>query len=308
MTGRRGESGAALLTVLVLVVAIAVIAATMIERMGLARATVRNAALADQARAHALSAYRIAMRASDRLQDAGGTARAANALLQMPLRLDLPGGAVTVRARDAALCFNLNALVSGNAVTGYAPDPAGSAQFLALAAAAGISPAAARAVEAAALNRIARDGVLVAETGFALRARGLGDAEARRLSPLLCALPVAGPTPLNVNALGPDGAPLVAMLVPGLPPQIAQRMIALRPSGGYRAPEDFWAPASRAGYAPGPAALKASALGPQWLAVAVENRLGDAQFAESGLIDARVAPARLVRRMASDWGAALDGG
>src|SRR3546814_2702054 len=61
------------------------------------------------------------------------------------------------------------------------------------------------------------------------------------LRPGICALPTSDLSPINVNTLRPDQAPLIAMLAPEqLSIGDARRAIAARPLRGYDSVEDFW--------------------------------------------------------------------
>ena len=62
-----------------------------------------------------------------------------------------------------------------------------------------------------------------------------------RLRPWLCAPPTSALSPLNVNTLGLDQAPLLAMLAPGqMGLDRARAVLARRPSAGWNNQVEFW--------------------------------------------------------------------
>src|SRR3546814_8005854 len=70
--------------------------------------------------------------------------------------------------------------------------------------------------------------------------RGVTPAIYATLRPWICALPTSDLSPINVNTLRPDPAPLIAMLAPEqLPIGDARRPITARPLRGYASVEGF---------------------------------------------------------------------
>ena len=62
-----------------------------------------------------------------------------------------------------------------------------------------------------------------------------------RLRPWLCALPTTELSPININTLLPEQAPLLAMLAPGqLGVERARRVLASRPAAGWGNQIEFW--------------------------------------------------------------------
>src|SRR3546814_11306196 len=71
--------------------------------------------------------------------------------------------------------------------------------------------------------------------------RGVTPSIYATLRPWICALPTSDLSPINVNTLRPDQAPLIAMLAPEqLSIGDARRAIAARPLRGYDSVEAFW--------------------------------------------------------------------
>jgi general secretion pathway protein K len=75
-----------------------------------------------------------------------------------------------------------------------------------------------------------------------LRAMAEIDAEAyREVRPYLCVQPVADPSPVNINMLTEDDAPLLAALIGGeFSTSQADSVISDRPPGGYKDAAEFW--------------------------------------------------------------------
>ena len=70
----------------------------------------------------------------------------------------------------------------------------------------------------------------------------------RRLRPHVCALPVSRLSPINVNTLGPDDAPLLVMLTDGkLGLEAARGVIARRPVEGWADTTAFWSQSALTG-------------------------------------------------------------
>src|SRR3546814_2239650 len=130
--------------------------------------------------------------------------------------------------------------------------------------------------------------------------RGVTPAIYATLRPWICALPTSDLSPINVNTLRPDQAPLIAMLAPEqLSIGDARRAIAARPLRGYDSVEDFWKSGALKGVGVAPANKAQLAIKTQWFAVETNVLLGGVTSRETALFDAREAPVRLARRQ---WG------
>jgi general secretion pathway protein K len=69
--------------------------------------------------------------------------------------------------------------------------------------------------------------------------RGMTPQFYERLRPWLCALPAAQLSPINVNTLRPDQAPLLAMIAPtAIPVDRARALLSSRPALGWGTAED----------------------------------------------------------------------
>lgn len=319
---KPGERGAALLTVLMLVSVMAVLSASALERLRLSTRLAANAGAIDQARAYALAAEDIAASRISTLVEAD-PARTPSGWEGRETNLPLPGGAATAVVRDGGNCFNLNSVVSGAPGTPLMTRPAGIAQFVALMKVLGIGEAEARRVAVSLADWIDSDGnpqpegaedssyaggetpyktanTLVVDPSELRAVAGMTPELYEKIRPWICALPSTDLSPINVNTLTPEQAPLLSMLLPDtLSPDRARALIAARPAEGYESGYAFWRAASLAGVTPGPDVEAQTGVRTRWFTLQLHVRLGDSEIEETALIDAGIPPARLVRR---SWG------
>jgi len=234
------ERGAALLAVLLLVAVMGAIAVTVFEKLRLSTALASNTASLDQARAYAVGIETLlALRVDDLGAAEPGITTLEGDWNRVVRRIELPGaGEAEGAISDGGNCFNLNSLAEGEDPAALRPRAAGIAQFAALMNVAGVPGVEARRIAESAADWVDSDhepGPLGAEdaayagldlpyrpgnTLFAevseLRAvAGVTPAVYARLRPFLCALPTTDLSPINVNTLMPDQAPVLAMLSPG---------------------------------------------------------------------------------------------
>jgi general secretion pathway protein K len=317
---KRDETGAALLSVLVLVGIMGAIAVAVFDRLRLATTLARNAAGLEVARAYGLVGEALLTARIDDLL--GSTARTGD-WQGRPITLPLPQGIATVRLRDGASCFNLNSLVTASgagagAVT-LVTRPAAVAQFIALLQTLDIPEATARRLAGATADWIDSDSivgpdgaedesyararlpyrtgnVLLAETSEWRAVLGVA-AVYERLRPWVCALPVAELSPVNVNMLAPAQAPLLAMLLP--PPaslDTARRALAERPRGGWDTVQSFWNTPALRSVSPVGEAIGQPRVRTVWLTLAMDIDAAGSEMTETALIDARRPPSRVVAR------------
>lgn len=323
---KPGERGAALLTVLMLVAVMAALSASALERLRLSTRLAANAGAIDQARAYAVAAEQIASARISDLVDAGPARLSGAAWNGRTTQLPLPGGVATARIRDGGNCFNLNSVVSGQPGMPDAPlisRQTGISQLVMLMRAIGIGEAEARRVAYSLADWVDSDSGALAEgaedaayaqrtpayrTGNTfladpseLRAvAGVTPEIYQRLRPWVCALPTSELSPINVNTLAPEQAPLVAMLLPTpIGVDRVRSLIAGRPATGWDGVSAFLNDASRAGMVLGPEAGAQVKVETRWFALDATVELGVGRVDEQALIDARILPARVVRR---SWG------
>ena len=323
MTPRPGEQGAALLTVLMLVAVIGVIAAASLERLKLQTHLSGNMAAIDQARHYALAGEAIARTRISDVSSADRTATLSGDWLDRPNAFPIDNGTATAKLSDAGNCFNLNSLVSQSEQGGRVVRPVAVRQFEALMALVGIQPRVAGLIAQSAADWIDSDSVpqpggaedetyarapvpyraanaLMADVSELKAVAGVDWALYERIRPWVCALPVAELSPININTLRHDQAPLIVMLLPDrLSLAFAQRMIDERPANGYSAVENFWSKPALRGISPPVEVMAQTKIKTRWFALEMQIELGGAELTELALIDGAANPAKIVRR---SWG------
>lgn len=319
------ERGAALLTVLLLVAVMAVIASTALERLALATRMTGNSGAIDQARAYADAGSEIArLRIGDLVAMRPGRTTLQGGWLGTPQALPVPGGMATARVTDGGNCFNLNSVVAGENEANLTVRPIGVTQFQGLMQVLGIDARAAQQVATSLADWVDTDSVPQpggAEDEVYVRAptpyraanrfmidpselrviNGVTPAIYDRVRPWVCALPTTDLSPINVNTLLPDQAPLFAMLLPGqLSIDQARQLLARRPADGYGGTVEFWANPALAGVTPVAEVASQVRVVTRWFDVAISVDVGGTQLVEKVLIDAQKTPAMLVRRVMGD--------
>lgn len=319
------ERGAALLAVLVLVVIMAAIAAGAFERLRLSTAMAMNAAALDQARAYALGVEDLlALRIDDLAGEDAYVTTLVGDWNGAERRIPLPGGGLAFgTVRDGGNCFNLNSLVQGDAASTLVQRPAAIEQFVALMVVLGLPEPTARRVAAATADWIDSDDQpgpqgtedsayggsqpeyragngLLADPSELRAVAGVTPEIYKSLRPYLCALPAADMSPINVNTLMPRDAPLLAMFAPNRArPDRVRGLIAARPRGGWRNTYDFWRSAEQAGLETNSDPMSQLQLKTHWFTIDLKVRFEDSEIEEWALVDARLAPAKVVARR---WG------
>lgn len=315
---RADREGMALLVVLIMVAVLAVIAVAVLDDVRFSIRRAANVETGAQAQWFAIGAERVAVRAVRRLHEAGP--------LRTPLEPEWNGklfsypideGEIRARVRDGQACFNLNSVVEGTG-DAFTARPEGVAQFQALARALGIPEAKGRKIADSLTDWIdsddspralgAEDGVyqgkpdpyrtaggLMVEASELRAVDGVDAATYRTLRPFICALPEATLSPLNVNTLTPDQAPLLTMLTEGrLSPATARGVIANRPRGGWPDVAAFWAVPAMDGAKASTAAREQVGVRTRHFAFHAEVTYAGALAVRSGLImitaDNRILP------------------
>ncbi len=265
----ENERGAALLTVLLLVAVMAVIAATALDRLQLSTRLAANSAAMTQARFYGYGAEALAMsRIGDLLAREPEQTTLTGNWLDRKIPFPVGQGLATAQIKDASNCFNLNSLVNetvtaNGARTRFA-NPNAIKQFSVLMQLLQLPQNEAEAVAESAADWMdtdqralpggAEDGYyrglpipqlppnqLMADRSELLSVKGVTPAIYGRIREWICALPVSGPTQINVNTLSPDRSILLAMLFDGkLSIGEAKALLARRPLDGYGSLVRFW--------------------------------------------------------------------
>lgn len=319
------EEGAALLAVLLLVAIMAALAAASLERLQLATRLAGNIAALDQSHAFATGAESLAvLRVNDLLARDRGKTTLAGDWLGRETALPLPdGGVALARLWDGGNCFNLNSVARGDDPAALTTDQVGVIQFSALITALRIPRGDADRIAWSLADWIDADSVparqghedrsygqsdtayrtgntMLAEVSELRAVAGVTPAYYERMRPWLCALPTTELSPINVNTLLPEQAPLIAMLLPNrLDANSASQAIAARPEGGWNSIADFWSQPVLANQEPMSEVIGQPQIRTRYFRLELDVRLGEVAMQQSALIDASVAPARIVSRR---WG------
>jgi general secretion pathway protein K len=316
------ERGAALLAVLLLVAVTGAIAASMVESLRLSRTVAVNATARDQGRLFADGVEQLALltiddqvlRSPERTTLAGNWNGATRTVR-------LPGGAVAdIVVRDGSNCFNINSVVDGQPGRPFVRRASGVAQFVGLMIALQVPEQDARRIAEAAADWVDSDvatgpagaedeayaggpapyrtgNTLFADPGEVRVLAGMTPDIYARIRPWICALPVNDLSPININTLGVDQAPLLAMLAPG---QIgldrARQVLGQRPSGGWNNQVEFWRIEAMSELNVPLDVQIQPQLKTSWFTLDVRIRLMGNEYRENVLVDARLQPSRIVQR------------
>jgi len=319
---KQGERGAALLAVMILVALTGAIAAAALEKLRLSRLLSVNVIAIDQARQFASAAEQLGLLIVDDLVTldrskttlAGGWNGATR-------RIHMPGGGlVEARLRDGGNCFNINSVVQGDAREGLSRRQSGVSQFAGLMLLSGVPAAEAQRVAEAAADWADSDiepaplgaednaygqGPQPYRTGNTLFAdpselralAGMRPEHYARIRPLICALPAAELSPINVNTLLPHQTILLSMLAPGLLSEAAaRRVLALRPPAGWNNPVEFWRNEALSALGIPLDAQQQLQVRSDWFLLDIRAAIEDVEFFQTVMVDARQQPSRVAQR------------
>ncbi|MFM9828755.1 MAG: type II secretion system minor pseudopilin GspK [Sphingomonas sp.] len=318
---RDAETGAALLTVLLIVAVVSIVAANALEKMRLANRLGSNAIALEQARGYAMAAETLATtRIDGLLKRDGARVTLAGGWSGTPFPLPVPDAIATAMVVDGGNCFNLNSLVTETQPGVYVMRPASVTQFARLMRLVGVPGQEAVGIAAAAADWIDSDSdvqpqgaedasygrgatayrtanTLMADVSELRSVAGVSPLIYRQLSRWLCTQPRAAVSRLNVNTLLPEQAPLLAMLFPDtLDVARARQLLVERPAQGFASTNEFFQRPALQGLAAGPEIGEQTAITTQWFSLTVSVTLGNAVLNQQALIDARARPAQVVSR------------
>lgn len=291
MTARPSERGAALLTVLALVVLLAGFATVGLERLKAAGTRITEAEARSEAQLLASAATATARTMASGLK---ARLRLQPGLLDEPIEMDVPGGRVRLRFAEGGNCFNLNALAAPPPVDSAMARPQPEARpqdFARLLSAVGIPALEANSVAQATAARLAQTGQLWADPSEWTTIPGVTQRHWQLAGPLLCALPNRERAAVNLNSLTAAGAPILASL--GLGADQARLAVSSRPAGGWSSANDF---VGQSGVSTGPSGEIETQLGTstRWMRVEVVATTGRARVTRDLLIDTIQLPAEVV--------------
>ena len=322
----ESERGAALLAVLLLVAVMGAIAASAFEKLRYSTRLATNNAALDQARAHAIGLETLlAVRVDDLIAQTPGVTTLAGGWNRQRRQVELRGeGEAEGMIADGGNCFNINSVADGSDPLTLAPSETGIGQFVALMRLLGLGEAEARRIAESAADWVDADrdvhargaedsayasaappyrpgNTLFSEVSELRAVAGVTPEIYARLRPWLCALPAAELSPINVNTLLPDQAPLLAMLSPNrISLDGARAAIAQRPGRGWESKSAFWASRALSGASAPLDASNQIQLSTRWFSLELRIRFAGAELIETALIDARLRPSKVAVRR---WGA-----
>ncbi len=309
---RRGpdREGMALLTVLVLVAVMSVVAVAILDDVRFSVRRTTNVEFQSQAQWYAAGAENLARGQITRLLVAGPARTPLEpAWNGRPMTFPIDGGAITATVTDGQACFNLNSLALGVGED-LTARPLGAAQFRALGRAVGAPDSRMRAIADALTDWLDADttplplgaedgayaglaapyrtgGAMLAEVSELRAVKGVDAETYRRLRPFLCALPTSRLSPLNVNTLTPEQAPLLIMLTSGaVGPEQARAVIAARPRDGWADAAAFWAQPAMAAAPVDPEARDQITVLTRFFDLRVDVELGGARAVRTALLEA----------------------
>ncbi len=319
------ETGAALLAVLLLVAVMSALAVASLERLQLATRLAGNIAALDQARAFATAAEALAVvRINDLIAQNPEKTTLAGGWQGERRTLPLPdGGVAFAQVWDGGNCFNLNSVAEGSDPRALRTRYLGVEQFVALMAVLDIPEGDARSIGGALADWIDADtqparagaedaaygdgerpyrtaNTMLAEVSELRSVAGMTPEYYEILRPWLCALPTTQLSPINVNTLIPQQAPLLAMFSPGrLSLDQAAAIIAARPATGWNSGSDFWSVPALVAVDAAPEIMQQVEIRTRWFRLDLEIVYATAELRQSALIDGGIAPGRVVARQ---WG------
>jgi general secretion pathway protein K len=232
----RSERGAALLTVLAMVVLLAGFATVGLERLKAAGTRITEAEARTEAQLLASAATATASGMAAPLK---ARLRQQPGLLDQPVTVETAAGSIVLRFTDGGNCFNLNALAAPPAAGAMTrPQPAARPQDLArLLVAVGIPLLEANSIAQATAARLAQTGQLWADPTEWAAIPGVTRRHWQLAGPLLCTLPTHDRAAINLNSLSAAQAPVLASL--GLGADQARTAVSARPAGGWASANDF---------------------------------------------------------------------
>ncbi|KCZ94301.1 type II secretion system minor pseudopilin GspK [Hyphomonas johnsonii] len=258
MTGTRAprDSGAALLTILLIVAVMSVAALAALDSLGRSLNLSRISSERSQALWAARSTEAVGATAIRRLEDLGLEAMSNPETFREPITLPFDRGVIQASIQDASNCFNLNS------ITGE-PDNVADMQFQELLVALGFFRNNARELSDALADWIDDDTVprtFGAEDGYyttldtpyrpansqlvnitELRAvRGFTPEVIAQIAPLVCVRAATYQPWLNIDTMTEDQAPLlVALYSDELSTEDARTVIRARPVSGWQSRQAF---------------------------------------------------------------------
>jgi general secretion pathway protein K len=300
----RDESGAALLTTLMIVAALSAISVSVLADMRRSGRISANATSIAQAQWYAIGAEAFARVTAEDLVS-GALPRTSLAGPPRTATFPLDNGLMQVAVRDGSTCINLNSVVAG-AGDIYERDETGASQLRTMmklqdipgGRAAELVDTLVAWIDTAGGSVGADDGPYaqvdppyitgrepLAEVSELRAIRGFTPEIVRKLRPWVCALPHVGPSRINLNALVPEQAPLLVAISEGrISNRQATDLIKRRPPMGWQSIGEVFADPGLAALALPETVIASFALETRYLAIDALVTHGEAEVVMSELM------------------------
>lgn len=300
----RNDTGAALLTTLMIVAALSAISVAAIADMQRNNRISANAGSTSQAQWFAIGAEAFARLTAQDLVT-GALPRTALAGPPRTATFPLDNGLMRVAVRDGSTCINLNGVVSG-AGDIFERDEAGVRQLETLMEMQGLPKGRATELVETLVAWIDTNGGAVgpddapytqasppyltareplAELSEIRALRGFTPEVVGKLRPWACALPQVGGSKINLNALTPEQALLIVAASEGrIDLRRAKDLIARRPPAGWQSIGEVFADPALVALQLPDATLSSFVLDTRYLAIDVLVTHDDAEVVMSGLL------------------------
>ncbi len=255
----KRDTGAALVTVLLLVSVMAIGAVVTFEALGFSIKRSSAQRQFDQAGFYALGGEQLAVVAAESLY--GSSAQLDE---PRPVSFEIEGGRIDGLIADASNCFNINSLMERRDIGTYAVRASAAQQYRRLLMTIGFNERQSEQLTATLIDWIDSDArpmpsgaedydysgrdrpyrtanTLVTDVSELYLVRGYDDSAVSVLKPFICALDTTAPAVMNINTLPVDRAPLLVALIGGdFKIEDAVELILSRPGKGYDNLSDFW--------------------------------------------------------------------
>ena len=300
----RDESGAALLTTLMIVAALSAISVSVLADMRRSGRISANATSIAQAQWYAIGAEAFARVTAEDLVS-GVLPRTALAGPPRMATFPLDSGLMQVAVRDGSTCINLNGVVAG-AGDIYERDETGASQLRTMMELQGIPTGRAAELVATLAAWIDTTGGSIgtddapyaqvdppymtgqeplAEVSELRAVRGFTPEIMKALQPWVCALPQVGPSRINLNALVMEQAPLLVAISEGrITADRAKDLIKRRPPAGWQSLGEVFVDTELSVLALPEAVMQSFALDTRFLAIDVLVTHGEAEVVMSELM------------------------
>ncbi|MEM5517708.1 type II secretion system minor pseudopilin GspK [Henriciella sp. AS95] len=266
---RQNERGVALVTTLMIVAAMSVVAVTLSTAVlsSTNRAKSLDASTQADWLSYAAEEYARLVVNDVMIATAGALSDSIEGL-NTPLTFEAEGGLITLTARDASNCFNLNSLTGHQAsndrtVGSAAQIHSPATDLLALIELAGLDTVDGEGLVASIVDWIDADqspglngaedsyyssptmnyrtsGQKLADVSELLSVRHFSADTLDAMEPFICALPEETQPPFNINTITEAQAPLLSLALSGaLPVDRARDLVFQRPQGGWSSLDEF---------------------------------------------------------------------